>query len=294
MKKIIFITRVLLATTILIVVFLVFNSNINIEVNKPKEAAGENKTVPIAIAGLVDTRVTIYGGGHAILDGSGSFDPDGGDIVSYKWVIVDSPHEYLLGKIIYVGSEAKAPDQKYRAEDIGAWVYELEITDDEGSTDRATKTVFVQATVDAILKTKKILASQVDFLVASDIVLGLELNGEAVAYPAQVVYPHAIVNDVVGGEPIYVVFCEACQSGTVKLRQVGKQVLTFKSAGGSLEEENFLSYDLETKSTWHIVYGEAQEGPLAGTVLEELEIELKTWGEWLEKYPESLVLVGEL
>ena len=95
---------------------------------------------------------------------------------------------------------------------------------------------------------------------------------------------------MVGGEPIYVVFCEACQTGSVKSRRVDDWVLTFKGLGGTLEEDDFIYQDLETQSSWHVVYGEALSGELKGKKLTEFDFELLTWQEWQEKYPNTLVL----
>lgn len=45
-------------------------------------------------------------------------------------------------------------------------------------------------------------ASAADFLADSDMVMAIELNGEAVAYPVRQMAYHHVVNDVVGGKPI--------------------------------------------------------------------------------------------
>jgi hypothetical protein len=45
-------------------------------------------------------------------------------------------------------------------------------------------------------------ANEADFINDKDMVMGIELNGEAVAYPVLQMAYHHIVNDVVGGKPI--------------------------------------------------------------------------------------------
>lgn len=45
-------------------------------------------------------------------------------------------------------------------------------------------------------------ASETDFVAADDMVLAVEINGEAVAYPIRQMAYHHIVQDVVGGQPI--------------------------------------------------------------------------------------------
>lgn len=49
-------------------------------------------------------------------------------------------------------------------------------------------------------------ASEAGFVEESDMVLAVELNGEAVAYPVRLLAYHHIVEDVVGGTPIAVTY----------------------------------------------------------------------------------------
>jgi hypothetical protein len=64
-------------------------------------------------------------------------------------------------------------------------------------------------------KTKS-FASATDF--ASDtsmLVIGVALNGEAKAYPIQVIGYHHQVRDTVGGLPVMVTYCTVCRTGRV-------------------------------------------------------------------------------
>lgn len=45
-------------------------------------------------------------------------------------------------------------------------------------------------------------ASEVDFVADTDMVLAIEINGEAVAYPVRLMAYHHIVQDTVGGTPV--------------------------------------------------------------------------------------------
>jgi hypothetical protein len=45
-------------------------------------------------------------------------------------------------------------------------------------------------------------ASEAAFVNDNDMVMAIEINGEAVAYPVRQLAYHHIVNDVVGGRPI--------------------------------------------------------------------------------------------
>ena len=45
-------------------------------------------------------------------------------------------------------------------------------------------------------------ANEANFLADSDMVMAIEVNGEAVAYPVRQMAYHHVVNDFVGGKPI--------------------------------------------------------------------------------------------
>jgi hypothetical protein len=47
-----------------------------------------------------------------------------------------------------------------------------------------------------------VAARKATYLDAEDIVLGIEVNGEARAYPVRFIAFHHVVNDVVGGRPV--------------------------------------------------------------------------------------------
>jgi hypothetical protein len=47
-----------------------------------------------------------------------------------------------------------------------------------------------------------IAASEADYLNANDRVFGVTINGDSRAYPLRIVNAHEMVNDVVGEEPI--------------------------------------------------------------------------------------------
>jgi hypothetical protein len=58
-------------------------------------------------------------------------------------------------------------------------------------------------------------ASEEQFVSDSDIVIGLEINGEAKAYPLFILVWHEIVNDNVGGMPVSVTYCPLCFTNQV-------------------------------------------------------------------------------
>lgn len=97
-------------------------------------------------------------------------------------------------------------------------------------------------------------------LPAMAFVFGAELNGEFVAYPVTAMRQTPVVNDVVGGAPIVVLYDKEHDIGQIYRRNVGGQILTFLDVtppdGGSL-----VVMDSETGSTWN-VSGHALSGLL--------------------------------
>lgn len=93
------------------------------------------KAPPRAYAG---PDMTVRLGDTVTYDGSQSVDLDGGQIVYYKWYIMGAPEgrEDQIGAVIQEG-EAVAiwtTTTPMGEEDLGEWVIELKVTDDEGQS----------------------------------------------------------------------------------------------------------------------------------------------------------------
>ncbi len=100
------------------------------------------KVPPVANAG---SDVPIHIGQPVLLDGSLSYDPDGGRIVNYNWQIVGTPEgrEERRGEMLVEGNREPVWTSPWIAkeEDLGQWVIRLRAIDDEG--DVATDDVVV-------------------------------------------------------------------------------------------------------------------------------------------------------
>jgi len=68
---------------------------------------------------------------------------------------------------------------------------------------------------------------------------------------------------------------------------------TFGNAG-ALVMNAMTWYDHETESVWSQPVGQAFRGPLTGTKLELLPFQLTTWSNWVESYPETLVMINDV
>lgn len=125
-----------------------------------------------------------------------------------------------------------------------------------------------------------------------DLVLGVEWNGEARAYPIAILDWHELVNDELGGRSILVSYCPLCGTGIVFDRRVGGRVRSF-GVSGLLYRSDLLLYDRETESLWSQISAEAVTGPLVGRRLELIGSSMMRWGAWREAHPETTVLSRE-
>lgn len=121
-----------------------------------------------------------------------------------------------------------------------------------------------------------------------DLVVGLERDGEARAYPLRVLNWHEVVNDDFRG-PTLVTFCPLCGSGVTAERRVRGEVTQF-GVSGLLWNSDLVMYDELTESLWSQIAGAAIRGPETGTRLSLLPSQLTTLSTWRESHPETLVL----
>jgi len=127
-------------------------------------------------------------------------------------------------------------------------------------------------------------------------VITVDLNGEAVAYPYDVLQKVHVVNDTVGGVPIAVFWApgtasaldaEAIPQGrdvgaaNVFSRKLDRQVLTFR-----FEDERII--DDQTGSEWNVL-GKAVRGKLEGKQLEPVVSINHFWFSWAAFRPETRI-----
>ena len=122
-------------------------------------------------------------------------------------------------------------------------------------------------------------------LQTKEFVIGVELDGEAIAYPFSELSREPVVNDTVAAHDILVVFDPNSANGAVYDRQLNQQTLTFTQS----EPTTLIMIDEETNSTWDALSGEAVSGPLAGQRLLRLKSTVVFWFGWKDFYPDTLV-----
>ena len=117
------------------------------------------------------------------------------------------------------------------------------------------------------------------------IVMGVQINGDACAYPVRILNFHEIVNHTVGGTKISVTYCPLTASGI----NIAGDRIEFGNTGG-LYNNNMVMYDRETESFWGQMRLGSILGPRAGERLKHLPVYQGTWKAWRELYPETRVL----
>lgn len=127
------------------------------------------------------------------------------------------------------------------------------------------------------------------FLDDREPVLALVVNGDARAYPVQILIWHELANDVVGGEPVAVSYCPLCNSSVVFKRNVQGQVYDF-GVSGLLRNSDLVMYDRQSESWWQQITGEALVGALVGTRLEAVPSSTISFGDFRAAYPGGNVL----
>ncbi|MEI6409540.1 MAG: DUF3179 domain-containing (seleno)protein [Bacteroidota bacterium] len=123
------------------------------------------------------------------------------------------------------------------------------------------------------------------------LVLGVEHNGEARAYPIQFLGYHHQVQDTVGGLPVLVTYCTVCRTGRVYQPVVSGQPETFRLVG--MDHFNAMFEDNRSGSWWQQATGTAVAGPLKGTQLPELPATQGSLAEWLKLYPQSKIMQAD-
>ena len=120
------------------------------------------------------------------------------------------------------------------------------------------------------------------------LVVGIEIDGEARAYPVQFIGYHHQVRDTVRGMPVLVTFCTVCRTGRVFRPVVDGRTESFRLVG--MDHFNAMFEDARTGSWWRQANGEAIVGAQKGKRLEEIPSRQVMLAQWLALYPRSLIM----
>lgn len=132
-------------------------------------------------------------------------------------------------------------------------------------------------------------------LVPDDRVIGVDISGDARAYPLRLMRWHEVVNDVVGGEPIAITYCPLSDSVAVFSREVDGVEIEL-GVSGLLYNSNTLLYDRRTgppdTPLWIQLDGRPAAGPSPDSQprLDLRLAHLTTWENWRARHPETGIL----
>jgi hypothetical protein len=143
--------------------------------------------------------------------------------------------------------------------------------------------------VPPIDKPKLVEARHANLLNDEDIILGVEYNGVARAYPRKIMNWHQVVNDDFNGTPMVITFCPLCGSGMAFRREIAGQTRTF-GVSGLVYNNNVLVFDRESESLWCQIESRAIAGPMKEQPMEYIMTHQTRWGTWRKKHPQTMAL----
>lgn len=133
-----------------------------------------------------------------------------------------------------------------------------------------------------------------EFLIPSERVVGIEIDGHARAYPLSILNWHEVANDHLAGSDVLVVYNPLADAVTAFDPTVDGAVLEF-GFSGLVYQSAALIYDRsETPSLWCPLLGEAVSGPAVGRELQPIQASLVRWEDWLERYPDTDLVAPDL
>jgi len=139
---------------------------------------------------------------------------------------------------------------------------------------------------------KTVEADEAAYLEPEEPVFGIELNGEARAYPLRILDWHEMANDTLGGVPFSLAYCTLCSAGIPYAALASDGVSYDFGSSGLLMRSNKLMVDRQTRSLWNQFTGRPVLGPLADTEvhLDRLPVVVATWQVWKARHPDTTVL----
>ncbi len=127
-------------------------------------------------------------------------------------------------------------------------------------------------------------------------VISIALNGEAKAYPLNMLTMHEMSNDSLGGIPILPTYCPLCNSSVVydrRLTHNGENYLLNFEVSGMLRNSGMVMADQQTETWWQQLTGQGIVGKLAGAMLEVVPSLVISVDEFFTRYPEGKILSPE-
>ena len=147
--------------------------------------------------------------------------------------------------------------------------------------------------IPALTNPKLLTREEATYMEPQNLVFGVNINGDARAYPLRILDWHEMFNDVVGGVPVSLAYCTLCGSGILYETKLDgfPHPLTLGSSG-FLYRSNKLMYDTYTHSLWNQFTGKPVAGPLvnSGIELKVRPVVITTWENWQKENPSTKVI----
>jgi len=126
------------------------------------------------------------------------------------------------------------------------------------------------------------------------VVFGVVVDGQARAYPKNIMEVHEMVNDALGGRRIGMPYCTLCASAQAYFTDTVGEHLVLRTSG-LLSRSNKVMYELNSKSVFDTFTGRALSGPLHddGVALEQITVVTSTWGEWKAAHPSTSIIAED-
>ncbi len=127
-------------------------------------------------------------------------------------------------------------------------------------------------------------------------VISVAINGEAKAYPLNILTMHEISNDSLGGIPILPTYCPLCNSSIVydrRLKHKKKEYLLDFEVSGMLRNSDMIMADKQTETWWQQLMGLGLVGELAGVKLDVIPSLVLSVEDFFSRYPNGKILSPE-
>ena len=130
------------------------------------------------------------------------------------------------------------------------------------------------------------------WLESSAPVIAVAIDGQAKAYPLQILMYHELVNDNLSDTAITITYCPLCNAAMVFNRLVDGEELEF-GISGQVYASNMVMYDRQTESWWLQFTGEGIVGEYVGKELTLLPSQIVSFKQFAESFPSGQILSKE-
>ena len=132
-------------------------------------------------------------------------------------------------------------------------------------------------------------ANQATYLSSADLVLGVVIEGEARAYPINIMDYHEIVNDHFQSRPVCVTYCPLTGSGVAFASVLDGREVSY-GVSGLLFRNNLIPYDRTSSSLYSQMYVRGIRGDYRDFDWLLYPSLRCTWGFWKNHYPDTKVM----